>query len=108
MLFMLKVIYANCHKIGLHAQCHYDGCHYDECHNDECHYDECHYDECHYDECHYAECHYDECLYAKCFYDECLSTNDFSFVNRFEKKYFFAIFLFPFQASGFKPLSSGL
>jgi hypothetical protein len=44
--FVLNVIYVECCKYALCAECHYA----------ECHYAECHYAECHYAECRYAEC----------------------------------------------------
>jgi hypothetical protein len=44
---MLGVIYVECHKIGLNAECRYA----------ECHYADCRYAECRYAECRYAECH---------------------------------------------------
>jgi hypothetical protein len=33
---MLNVIFAECHKKALHAECHYAECHYAECHYAEC------------------------------------------------------------------------
>jgi hypothetical protein len=44
--FMLSVIYFQCLKIGLYAECHYAQCHYAESHYAECRYDECPYAEC--------------------------------------------------------------
>jgi hypothetical protein len=45
--FMLNVIYAECHKGALYAECRYP----------ECHYTECRYTEWRYAECRYAERH---------------------------------------------------
>jgi hypothetical protein len=38
---ILTVMYAECHKLSLYAECHYAECHCAECHCAECHYAEC-------------------------------------------------------------------
>jgi hypothetical protein len=48
---MLRVVYAECHKLALYTECHYT----------EWHYAGWHYAEWHYAECHNAECHYAGC-----------------------------------------------
>jgi hypothetical protein len=39
--FMLTVMYVECRKLTLYAECHYRKCHYAECHYAECHNVEC-------------------------------------------------------------------
>jgi len=38
---MLSVIYAECRKYALYAECHFAACRYAECHYAECQYAEC-------------------------------------------------------------------
>jgi hypothetical protein len=33
---MLTIVYAECHKLALYAECHYAECRYAECHYAEC------------------------------------------------------------------------
>jgi hypothetical protein len=40
-LFVLSVIYADCHKQALSVECHYDDYRYAECRYTECRYAEC-------------------------------------------------------------------
>ncbi len=35
---MQSVMYAECRKLALYAECNYAECHYAECHYAECHY----------------------------------------------------------------------
>jgi hypothetical protein len=56
-VFVLTVIYAECHKRALYTECHYTECHYAHCRYTECHYAKCLYTECQYNESRYAKCH---------------------------------------------------
>jgi hypothetical protein len=58
-LIYAGVVFAECRKSALYAECRYAECRYAEyC------YAECHYAECRYAECRYAECRYTECTGA--------------------------------------------
>jgi hypothetical protein len=41
MSFMLNVIFSECHKLALFAECHYAECRYSECRNAEGRYAKC-------------------------------------------------------------------
>jgi hypothetical protein len=69
---MPSVMYGECCKLTIYAECRYVKCHYAECCkliiSAACRYVKCHYFEyCYltiYAECRYVKCHYDECRVA--------------------------------------------